>query len=566
MVDVLILAEQDTRLGKASVHERSGPCPRSFSGKCDRKRNGFSVKLDDNGRWVFKCRGCWDPQEVIGRDGKMRGFGDEADYLMHFREMEPLEALATAVRDCELVFERGYKRLAYLKKVRDGQSLLYDDAKVLLETALAQLGEPEPSKTSTTRRPPSVYRNRWETPVWQKKARDAIWDHAWSIWDPYDDQALAAYEYIQGRGFTDEVLRKGWIGFSMHGGVPWLIVPDCELNPDEPDMPGHTHAVHRRDLRPELPEDEPRWKLAGGSNPDHLYLAYSLERKRPTVLVESPLDALSVAQEAGDLVNAVATGSTDRGKTVENLAQLALQPLVLVAFDADVPGDKAASWWLKRLPGSQRLRPFLKDINEMLSDGWDLRAWIEQALQKYALAQDASGEIPPDVLAAMDEQPLCMLCDAPGLYEGDYEGEEVMYCEQHHPGRAVSLAYAERLIARADEKIPGLNLKVSGNFHASQEEAYKQQRLRELAESLPRTPVTYEPDPDAVLTQDEQGVLRRIEPGAYGLYVSRQCCECGCRIRYTSINGDACAACEPGAIWPHHVLRLLRPMRERLWA
>jgi len=158
-------------------------------------------------------------------------------------------------------------------------------------------------------------------------------------------------------------------------------------------------------LRPDCPKDE-RWKNAKGSSTDELYMADCLRMKRPTVLTEGPLDALSVVQECSDIVNVVATTGVQCGQNVANLARLALMPLVLVALDADAAGDKESKWWLERLPNARRLRPFLPDINDMLLDNWDIRAWIEQGMGKTVGAEAI--EIEPSQIQTFDEQ--CYSC------------------------------------------------------------------------------------------------------------------------------------------------------------
>jgi 5S rRNA maturation endonuclease (ribonuclease M5) len=167
------------------------------------------------------------------------------------------------------------------------------------------------------------------------------------------------------------------------------------------------------------PKDE-RWKNAKGSSTDALYLADCLKAKRTTVLTEGAIDALSIAQECGKIVNVVAVSGVQCGQNVENLARLALMPRVLVAFDADEAGDKEAKWWLERLPNARRLRPLLHDVNDMLVDNWDMGAWIEPYLPLEETLE--IGEC------------LCSACldlglDTPGLYEVD----EMMYCEKHRP-------------------------------------------------------------------------------------------------------------------------------------
>lgn len=63
------------------------------------------------------------------------------------------------------------------------------------------------------------------------------------------------------------------------------------------------------------------------------------------------------------------TGSTTGARRLEWVLSVAIAPLLLVAFDADAAGDKAAAWWLE-LPNARRWRPQGgKDCNDMLRAG-----------------------------------------------------------------------------------------------------------------------------------------------------------------------------------------------------
>jgi hypothetical protein len=117
-----------------------------------------------------------------------------------------------------------------------------------------------------------------------------------------------------------------------------------------------------------------------------LYLAQSLQLKRSAVvLTEGEFDALSLAQECGDLVAVVATGTTKGSHTPRWISLLAQQERVLVAFDAERDkGDADAQWWTRRLANAERLRPLWNDANQMLQDGVNLREWISAALKKTA--------------------------------------------------------------------------------------------------------------------------------------------------------------------------------------
>jgi hypothetical protein len=79
--------------------------------------------------------------------------------------------------------------------------------------------------------------------------------------------------------------------------------------------------------------------------------------------------------------------------------------LVLIAFDADESGDRAAGWWIKRLENARRLRPWWKDANQMLQDEVDLlNDWVLPSLQPSAESSTVSiAPVPPR--GALDDLP-----------------------------------------------------------------------------------------------------------------------------------------------------------------
>ena len=131
------------------------------------------------------------------------------------------------------------------------------------------------------------------------------------IWEPNS-------ELPAGRGLSDETIRKAALGYhpgafrapaSQWGRTIWLaqgiVIPWI--------IEGAIWRVTIRDDR--VTEGNRRYlQVSGGSN--GLYLAQSLLLKRQAVvLVEGEFDALSVAQECGDLVAVVATGTTKGSHT-----------------------------------------------------------------------------------------------------------------------------------------------------------------------------------------------------------------------------------------------------------
>src|SRR5690349_5040414 len=262
--NVLDLAYEDTRLHRASRREMAGPCPRPG---CRCQRDGFHVDPERNPvrrlnratgefedddsrppRGGFMCRGCWDPQEVLP-DGKRRGWGDAIDYLRHMRGLSFQEARALVMEDEETDRQPSPRR-------QPGNHRSH---------ASEQAGEDRSEQ-------------------WQEETLQALREHQERLWDPRDTTAL---DYARSRGLKDDIIRQASLGYSLAGGVPRLIIPSINQR--------RFVAVYRRDLRPDAPKDQ-RWRDVTGSRKDELYLADGLRDPRPTVLVEGPLDALTLYQ------------------------------------------------------------------------------------------------------------------------------------------------------------------------------------------------------------------------------------------------------------------------------
>jgi DNA primase len=152
--------------------------------------------------------------------------------------------------------------------------------------------------------------------------------------------------------------------------LPWSVGPEV-------------WRVTIRRVGDDLPKDWRYIAVAGSGNT--LYGVHTLRPTASAAIVEGVLDALSLAQEAGDLVTVVATGSTTGGRLERWIGRLALASIVLVVFDADTAGEEAAAWWLQAL-GSQakRWRSYWDDPSAMLQDGADLRTWVREGLGQGA--------------------------------------------------------------------------------------------------------------------------------------------------------------------------------------
>ena len=339
--DLLAEIEQDTRLKRTSTSrggQYNGPCP--WCGGVDR----FRVQPHYGANGFFACNQC-------------RRSGTAIDYLMLMRGFSKQHALATV----------GW--------------------------------QPQDSRSPSDTIPPYAQQSRpnWEEPPeqWQQAAMAFYQACQRALWS---ERGKPALDYLRRRGLSDETIRKAALGYhpgqwrapaSQWGGttrlaqgivIPWLIE-------------GGIWRLTIRDER--VTEGNKRYlQVPGGSN--GLYLAQSLLLKRQAVvLTEGEFDALSLAQECGDLVAVVATGTTKGSHTPRWISLLAQQERVLVAFDAERDkGDADAQWWIERLGNAQRLRPLWNDANQMLQDGVNVREWISAALAKPV----APEVIPPDEL------------------------------------------------------------------------------------------------------------------------------------------------------------------------
>jgi hypothetical protein len=141
---------------------------------------------------------------------------------------------------------------------------------------------------------------------------------------------------------------------------------------------GELSKVTIRRLGDDVPHNRRHYEVSGSANA--VYRVDTVQANHPAGIVEAPLDALSLAQEAGDLL-AVAAAGTSWGRLERWIRQLALSSKVLLMFDADEGGEKAAAWWLQALGlRAKRWRPYWNDPNAMLQDRVDLRTWVREGV------------------------------------------------------------------------------------------------------------------------------------------------------------------------------------------
>jgi len=231
-------------------------------------------------------------------------------------------------------------------------------------------------------RPPAPASKPTEAPnvTWQAQARAFVETCEAALWA---DSARAVRRGLATRGIDEQTAKDARLGWNdierRYPGATWGVdhkrtvwLPRGLVIPWE--VGGELWRVNIRRPRADITHGKKYIGPAGFANA--LYNADALAAGGVAVLVEGELDALTIAQHAGDLAAPVATGSTHGARRGKWAARLALASTVLVAFDADEPGEDAAAYWLGVLTNAYRLRPFWSDANQMAQDGADLRQWL----------------------------------------------------------------------------------------------------------------------------------------------------------------------------------------------
>jgi hypothetical protein len=230
------------------------------------------------------------------------------------------------------------------------------------------------------------------TPAWRAYAEGFCVFAQRLLWQRESRPAL---EWLLRRGLRHDTILRARLGYNPEGfydeRASWGLPPEQERGrPRQVWVPsgivipwyvdGEVWRIFLRRLSArQVKQGAPKYiQLPGGTNA--LYNADALRPGQPAMLVEGAFDALAVQQEAGDLVSAVASGTTG-ARRLRWIGALSLCRPVLLSFDADAGGQQACAYWQALL--GDVARPWLPtqdDPAAMVADGQDLRGWVEIGL------------------------------------------------------------------------------------------------------------------------------------------------------------------------------------------
>jgi len=227
------------------------------------------------------------------------------------------------------------------------------------------------------------------------------------LWSPSGRRYL---DYLRDRGLTDDTIKRkrygyvplqsdgSWAQFSFEdwGLDPATLTPaqqerGCVRVPPGILMPWietcGVNILWRLTMkRPDEKQKDRRYGQILGGSPS-LYNIDALAVGKVAIMIEGEIDADSIDQEAGDLVAAVATGSSTNARLPRWIADLSLSSVTLQAYDEDESGDEGANYWLNTLRYCMRWSPMLwKDANELLQAEragaalCTLRDWVQYGI------------------------------------------------------------------------------------------------------------------------------------------------------------------------------------------
>lgn len=194
--------------------------------------------------------------------------------------------------------------------------------------------------------------------------------------------------FLLDRGLKPETVKSAGLGWNTYDRYQtrenWGLKPEQKEDrkprriwlPAGLVIPGFDQArIIRLKIRRSNPTDGSRYVFVAGSS--SLPMSWSLNKKF-IVLVESELDGLLIAQEAGDIVGVIAMGSAQIRPDQKTEKVLREADLILVALDSDQAGGKEAwGFWKKNYRNARRWPvPIGKDPTEAAQMGLSIKAWI----------------------------------------------------------------------------------------------------------------------------------------------------------------------------------------------
>ena len=217
--------------------------------------------------------------------------------------------------------------------------------------------------------------HNWKTPKWQTESEKLIQFSRSCLFGPNGKERLSYL--VQDRGLQTDTIRQhclGWLPPKRQ--MPSKLVIPCY------DSRGDLIRIRFR-MDKSGPEQE-RYRISKGSNPKAPF-PINVASGKPIMILESELDAILIAQEAGDHVGVLGMGTTALkiGNAISDYLRKNI-PAILISLDNDQSGRGKTTELIKQFPHTLDW-PVPKRFGKDPGEAWKhmcLRKWVENGLEQ----------------------------------------------------------------------------------------------------------------------------------------------------------------------------------------
>jgi len=220
----------------------------------------------------------------------------------------------------------------------------------------------------------------WRTKKWQSNSEKLIRLAQSYLLGPNGKERVSYLLHERGLNLdTIKQRRLGWLPAKKH--MPSKLLIPCY------DSEGNLIRIRFRIDHPDPGQE--RYRISKGSNPDSPY-PIGVASAKPLMILESELDTILVAQEAGKLVGVLGMGTTGTKLSPGMIHNLTAKiPIILISLDNDHTGREKTIALMKQLPDAIDW-PVPEQHGKDPGEAWkriSLKAWVKAGLRNHRIVK-----------------------------------------------------------------------------------------------------------------------------------------------------------------------------------